>query len=394
MATKLEPGKKAAKAAAQNLNVKGLVKKDRMVRNFLDMVQINSLSRKEGRLARFVMEQLSSLGVAAAVDDSASRTNSDTGNVIAYLPASSAASGKPSFLLSAHMDTVAPGEGIRPIVESDRITSDGSTILGGDCKSGIAVILEVLTAIVENNLPHGDIEVCLTVCEEIGLLGSKYIEASKIKSKFGLVLDSPNAHALVIQAPAGDNVEATIFGLEAHAGVCPEKGVSAIQIASHAIDQMRLGRVDRETTANIGSIQGGMAVNIVPSKVVIKGEARSLSLAKLDAQTKHMRSCLEKAARKFKGDVAFNIQRGYMPVNLSPASQLAKWVRQSAQDLKEPLVFATSGGASDANNFSMHGMQCANLGTGVRDIHTLREWLHLKDFLFSAQLTLNLLCKL
>lgn len=362
------------------------VNKERIVRTFLDLVQIDSLSRKEGKIASFLEKRLKELGLETFKDGAGQKAGSETGNLLARLPGKASL---PPILLSSHMDTVGPGEGIRPIVEKDRIRSDGRTILGADCKSGIAAILETLEILKERKIPHGDVEVAFTVCEEIGLLGAKNLDYSKIRAKTALVLDTTGAHELVIRAPAADRLEFVVRGVEAHSGVCPEKGISAIQMTAEAVSKMRLGRIDRETTANLGVIEGGIATNIVPPLVRIKGEARSLKVKKLELQSRHMKECFEKAARKFKGQVESSVQRGHDPLNLSRKSPLALKIQKAAKELKSEVRLSSSGGASDANIFFNKGIEAANLGTGMRDIHTVREWLDLEDFFFCAELTLR-----
>ena len=193
------------------------------------------------------------------------------------------------------MDTVAPGEGVKPIVEGDIIRTDGTTVLGGDDKSGCAIICETIHQLREQQIPHGPVDAVFTICEEIGLLGAKHLDLNMIEAREGLVYDSDSPGYLFVRAPGAKALRFTVRGLEAHAGMAPERGLSAIKIASEAIAAMRLGRVDDETTANLGLIQGGRALNIIPNEVVVRGEARSRNNAKLDRQVAHMIQCFEDA---------------------------------------------------------------------------------------------------
>lgn len=364
---------------------------ERMTRTFLDLVRLDSPSRREGRVARYVQAELERLGLKVREDEAGRKAGGECGNILGRLPSASSGRGRVPILLSAHMDTVQPGEGIQPVAEAGRIRSDGRTILGGDCKSGIAVILEALRVLREGPAPHGEIEVAMTICEEVGLLGAKHLDASFLHSKVGIVLDSPNAHEVTVRAPTSNHIDAVLEGREAHSGVCPEKGVSAIQIAAEAVRRMKLGRVDRETTSNMGLIQGGIATNIIPPRVEVHGEARSLSPAKLKVQTRHLKSCFVAAARKFKGKAVVKIENSYPSLNISPKAAMPKLLGEAARRLGHKLSFVASGGASDANVFSRHGLQTVNLGTGMRDIHTVREWLDLADFEFSARLLVEAL---
>jgi tripeptide aminopeptidase len=280
------------------------------------------------------------------------------------------------------------------------IKSDGSTILGSDDKSGLAVIVEVIRTLKERNLPHGDIEIAFTICEEIGLLGARYIDTSKFRSKYGLVLDSSSPYHLITKCPSAEKLNLNVYGLEAHAGVCPERGISAIKIASEAIYNMNLGRIDFETTANIGSIKGGLATNIIPNYVQIEGEARSHSEEKLRQQVEHMRKCFYDAASRYKlsledktysGRVEERIERSYDRMEVSERSKIVGLVSQSVKNLGLSIEYIASGGGCDANYFNKNGIECANLGTGMKEIHTVKEYLVLEEFYRAADILLEVI---
>jgi len=340
---------------------------------------------------------LKSLGAEVRVDDAGTRVGGNTGNVIAVFPGTHPAE---SVLLSAHMDTVVPGRGIRPVREADRIRSDGTTILGGDDKSGLAIILEVLAVLKDRSLPHPPVEVVFTICEEAGLVGAKHLDVRSLKSRNGLVLDSCPADSLFTRGPAADKLEFTVHGLAAHAGVCPEEGISAIRVAGEAIARMRLGRIDAETTANLGLIEGGSAVNIVPDRVVVRGEARSHDEARLTAQSSHMADCFREAARghrvskdgrEFQASVDATITRDYPRMNLGEDAPVVAWVLAAAKKLGVSISCRKTGGGCDANIFNGHGLNIANLGTGMREIHTVNESLLLNEFEQTARVVLEML---
>lgn len=259
------------------------VNHERLKALFLELVRIDSLSRHEQAVALRLQREVELAGAVCRFDNAGERVRGNTGNLIAKIPGNAA--GAPPFLLAAHMDTVAPGEGVKPIVEGDIVRTDGSTVLGGDDKSGCAVICEVLHRVRESGMPHGPIEAVFTICEEIGLQGARNLDLALISAKEGLVYDSDAPGYLVVRAPSAVSISFTVKGLEAHAGVAPERGLSAIKIAAEAIAAMRLGRIDDETTANLGVINGGRAGNVVPSEVVIRGEARSRNAAKLQSHS-------------------------------------------------------------------------------------------------------------
>lgn len=364
-----------------------------MKAHFLEIIQIDSHSKKEGAVSRVLKENLEALGAAVIFDAAGEAVGGEVGNLIARLPGNDP--GRPPFLLSAHMDTVAPGEGIQPICEGDRIRSDGTTILGGDDKSGIAIIIEVLRTLKERKAPHGEIEIVFTICEEYGLVGAKQLDMTQFKSQYGLVLDCDHVEFLFTKSPASDRLEFTVHGLEAHAGVCPEKGISAIQIASEAISQMRLGRIDPETTANIGIISGGVAVNTVPKFAHVQAESRSHNDEKLAAQTAHMRACFRNAAEKHAIEVdgkrtvariEEKVWRDYNSMHIPETTPIVRTILRAARKCAYDVQTNATGGGCDANIFNEKGITVANLGTGMHNIHTVREWLSIKEMTQAAEI--------
>ena len=373
-----------------------MINRDRITQHFLELVRIDSLSRKEREMALRLRTELEDLGAQVVIDDTGERVGGNTGNVIAYIQGNMP--NAPPLLLSAHMDTVTPGEGVRPVVEGSVVKTDGSTVLGGDDKSGVSAIMEVFRVLREQRLRHGDLDIVFTICEEVGLLGAKHLDISRLRARQGLVLDSDGVDALVTRAPAADRMEFRVHGLEAHAGVAPEKGISAIRVAAEAIARMRLGRIDEETTANLGIIQGGLAVNIVPNLVVIRGEARSRNVAKLDAQTAHMRQCFREATgrhsvrldgRVVEARVEEWIERDFAAMNLPDDARIVRLVREAGRNLGRSVTTRPSGGGCDANVLNGRGFQVANLGTGMREIHTVNEWLDLNDLWQTTELVLE-----
>ncbi|MFQ5846123.1 MAG: M20/M25/M40 family metallo-hydrolase [Candidatus Methylomirabilales bacterium] len=375
-----------------------MVQRDRMRDRFLTLVRMNSPSRKERELATHLKEDLIRLGAEVHFDQAERMVGGSVGNLIARIPATHP--GAAPFLLCAHMDTVAPTEGITPQPAEHIITSDGSTILGADDKSGIAIICEVLRVLREAKIPHGEIEIVFTICEEIGLQGARHLDVSQLHARTGLVLDSSNPDHLITRAPAANRLQVTLRGLEAHAGVCPERGINAIRIASEAIAAMRLGRLDEETTANIGIIGGGSAINIIPSAVTVQGEARSHDEGKLKAQTEHMVHCFKEAAARHaltldgvtqRGQVACRVQRDYDRLFIPEGARIVQLVREAARALGREITLWRTGGASDANILCAKGLEVANVGTGQQEVHTVRERLVLDDMVRSAQLVLETL---
>jgi tripeptide aminopeptidase len=373
-----------------------LINPERLKNLLIELIKIDSLSRKEYDVAMRLKREMEDLGAQVSIDDAGQRVGGNVGNLIAHFTGT-APEAMP-ILLSAHMDTVVPGEGIVPILEGDILRTDGRTVLGGDDKSGVAIICEVLRVVKENRFPCSDVDVVFTICEEAGLIGAKCLDVNRLRARTGLVLDSDSVGFLFTKAPAANRMEFQVHGLEAHAGVCPEKGVNAIKVAADGIAQMSLGRIDHETTANIGVIEGGMAVNIVPNSVVLRGEARSHSQEKLDRQTEHMLRCLQDAAARhrlelggaqFTASVDAKIERDYDRMDVSDEAAIVQLVRAAAKNLRVDVKTLATGGGCDANVLNQKGLEVANLSTGMREIHTVKEWLDLKDLNLSAQMVLE-----
>jgi tripeptide aminopeptidase len=373
-----------------------MINRKRLTEEFLELVSIPSLSRQEGKVARRLESILKDMGASVEVDAAGEGVGGDTGNILARFPGNAPAA--PPFLLSGHMDTVGPAAHVRAIVEGDLIHTDHTSVLGGDDKAGLVAILEAIRVLREHALPHGDLEVVITICEESGLLGAKHFDTGRLRARRGLVLDVDGVNELVTRAPAANRLSFIVHGLEAHAGICPERGISAVQVASEAIAGMRLGRVDAETTANLGVIHGGLATNIVPSQVTVRGETRSLSEAKLAAQTEHMRARFEEAAgrravtlegREHRARVEAQVERQYERLDIADDATIVRLVASAARALGRVCPTRSTGGGSDANVFATRGIEVANLACGMRDIHTVNEWVDVKDLVATAELVLE-----
>ncbi len=379
-----------------------MIEKERMTEHVMDLIRIDSLSKKEKDVAVKLQKDMEDLGAECFYDDAGVKVEGNVGNLIVKLEGNK--SDAPPFFLSAHMDTVGPGEGIIPSIEDGIMKSDGTTILGSDDKSGLAIIVETIRSLKDQGIPHGDIEIAFTICEEIGLLGAKHIDISKFKAKHGIVLDSSTPDRLVLRCPSAERMEFMVHGLEAHAGLCPENGISAIQIASEAISTMRLGRIDDITTANIGVISGGRATNIIPNYVRVVGEARSHSEETLKEQVDHMRKCFYDAVSKnemtIHDDLSVegithiakldeHIERSYDRMDVDVKSLPVILVETAVKNLGHTIERHTSGGGCDANYFNRMGIECVNLGTGMYELHTVNEYLIMEEFFRSADIVLE-----
>ncbi|MGI9554241.1 MAG: M20/M25/M40 family metallo-hydrolase [Thermodesulfobacteriota bacterium] len=375
-----------------------MISKDRMTNHLMDTIRIDSPSKKEKPVALKLQKEMEELGAECFYDDAGDKVGGDVGNLLVQLKGNS--SEAPPFFLSSHMDTVNPGIGIKPKIEDGIMKSDGTTILGADDKSGLSIIVEVLRTLKEQDIPHGDIEVAFTICEEIGLLGAKYFDTARLKSDYGIVLDSSTPDRLVLKCPSSDYLTVRVHGLEAHAGLCPENGINAIKIASEAISNMTIGRIDNETTANIAIIQGGVATNIVPNLITVTGEARSHDNDKLDKQVQHMCDCFQQAAANYsvvlEGEkktptIDIDINRVYEKMDVSSSAKVTNMVNMAVSNLGHSIEHHTTGGGCDANYFNNNGIECVNLGTGMYELHTVNEYLILDEFYRSADIVLETL---
>ena len=342
-----------------------MIVRERALNTFLDLVRVNGPSGGEGPIAAEVLRRLAALGCETRQDG--------YGNVLAYLPGQ----GGPPLLLNAHLDCVQPCLGIKPVVEGDVVRSDGTTVLGADDRAGVAAVLEALTSIRESQRPHLPLELIFTLGEESGLLGAKALDCRQLEARWGLALDSHGpVGGCIVSAPWHDVITAVVHGRAAHSGVEPEKGISAIQIAASAIASMPLGRIDAETTANVGKISGGTAGNIVPDRVELLAEARSRDEEKLRRQTSAMVRTLDQAASAAGGRADIKVNRAYNGFNLKDSDPIvARFVATAASLGITPRLQATGGG-SDANVFHARGIQVLNLSAGYEDVHTTYE--HIK----------------
>lgn len=363
-----------------------MVIRERMVEEFLQLASIDSVSKKERQMADTLVRKLEAIGYEVIEDNAGEKIGGNTGNLICNVKGTRAV---PAIMLSAHMDTVEPGIGKKPRIDGDYIKSDGTTVLGGDDISGIVCVLEALRVLKEKGLEHGDIQAVFTVDEEGGLSGSQNLDYSHIYAKYGIVLDSDGAiGAVAVKAPAQINMLVAIKGKASHAGMAPEKGISAIQIAAAAISRMKLGRIDFETTANVGIIKGGLATNIVCERVDIKAEARSRDQMKLEAQVAHMKDCFEQAAFEFGGCVDIETVPEYPSFNISKDAKIISILQKAADEASVKLLLGETGGGSDTNIYNGKGIEAVDISTGMDKVHTVEERILIDDMVKAAEFLL------
>jgi tripeptide aminopeptidase len=348
---------------------------------FLELAAIPSPSGEEDAVAERVRGYLRDLGVEAEGDAA--------GNLLARLPATDE-TGTPIFLC-AHLDTVPPSGPIEPVVDDGVVRNGAGTILGADDKAAVAVILEAARLLLAEGRPHAGVELLFTTREETGLEGAFAFDASRLEARLGFVYDYSGAVGeVVVAAPSGRSIDVRFTGRAAHAGINPEDGRSAIAAAARAISDLRLGRIDEETTANAGLIEGGSALNVVPAHCRVAVEARSRDERKLADLVQEMLDSFSFAAAVAECEVEASVAdkyRGYRLAPDDPALALARTALERAGF--EPREVEVGGGA-DANVFNERGLHCVNVANGMTDVHTAEERIAVEDLDAMVGVTLEL----
>ncbi len=366
-----------------------MVNRQRLVNEFLELVRIDSLTFKEREMADALKSKLNNMGISVNEDDAGIKIGGNSGNLLCKIDGNK---NTPAVLLMSHMDTVVPGIGKNPIIDGNIIRTDGSTILGGDDVAGIECILEAVRVIKEKNIPHGDIYIAFTVAEEGGLWGARNLDVSRINAKYAFVMDDGgDIGHVATAAPSQNKIDIMITGKAAHAGVEPENGISAIQIAAEAIMGMKLGRIDDETTANIGIINGGKATNIICDQIEMRAEARSRNMEKLEAQTKHMKDCFEKAAEKFGGKVLFESELLYPSFDISEDEDIIKVLKAASKKAGIELKLEATGGGSDTNIINSKGIKAVDISVGMDMVHSVEERICIDDMIKATRFLISII---
>ncbi len=367
-----------------------MINKERVLKEFFELVRIKCSTRQEREVADVLKTRLQELGLEVIEDNVGEKIGGNCGNVIGFKQGT--VKDAPTLMLSAHMDCVEPCGGIEPQLIDGVITSVGDTILGGDDKAGVVAILEALRLVKEQNISHGSIQVVFTVAEEGGLNGSKAIDPSLLKADVGYALDSGGEPGEIItMAPGQNSITAVIHGRKAHAGVAPEDGINAIVVAGKALAEMQVGRIDFETTSNVGIISGGIATNIVPDLAEVKCEARSRNMDKLAVQTRHMKETFEHVAAANGAKAEVKVETAYGPYVLSEDAPVVNIAVKAAESIGLNPEIKATGGGSDANFFNNYGVPTAVLGVGMSKVHTTDEFIKEIDLYNSAELVTALI---
>ncbi|MEI7891247.1 MAG: M20/M25/M40 family metallo-hydrolase [bacterium] len=343
---------------------------------FLDLVAIDSPSGHEKEIAEFVAKKLTKMKVENTIDEH--------GNIVAFVGGTGEA-----LLLCAHMDTVEPGRGIKAVIHGDTIETDKKTILGADDKAGIAEIICAVAQLKEKNLMHRPLEIVFTCQEEVGLLGSQKLNKKYITAKEGLIIDrSGPAQVVVIASPFISRIDIEIDGKAAHASN-PELGISAIKMAADAISKLKVGRIDEETTNNIGTITGGRIRNGVPERVFLEAEVRSHSKEKNEKQIKKIKKEFENVICEHGGKMEFLSKLSCQGYKHNLSNPLIKKIQTTWQEMGQTPIFEKAGGASDANEFAAWGINVTDIGYGGINPHTKDEQIKISDMQLIADFIVN-----
>ena len=357
--------------------------RERIVHDFLELVQIDAASLNERKVADAVMAKLREIGCTVWEDPAAAEAlGGNTGNVHAVLEGGLDG----SLLFSSHLDRVDNGLGISPVFEGGRIVSQG-TILAADDLSGVAAIIDGLRRLKEGGGKHSRVEVVLTVCEEKGVAGSKYLDYSKINSKIAFVLDSPGRIGRVINsAPSKAQVDIAIKGRAAHGGNAPEKGVNAVVAGAKILASVKDGRVDEESTANFSTFEAKGPTNVVNPAASIRGEARSRNHEKLEKYLGELKRVCDGVADETGAKIDLKVTHHYRGFLTPEAAETVRIAGEVFGAMGISMLVEPGGGGMDANRFAAAGLESVGLATGYSKNHSAEEYLEVEDLIRSGEM--------
>ncbi|WP_455656367.1 M20/M25/M40 family metallo-hydrolase [Phascolarctobacterium sp.] len=352
-----------------------MINKDRLLNEFIELVEVPCPSKDEKAEAELLVRKLQDMGLEVKVDDAGSKIGGTTGNVWAFLPGN--VQGATRLFFEAHMDSVPPTTGTKVVRRDGVLYSDGTTTLGGDDKVGIAAALEAVRTVQEQNIPHGDIQLCFTIAEEIGCLGVVNLDPADIKADLGYCLDIGGAPGIVTNAaPRLFDIYFTVRGKSAHAGIEPEKGINAIMLAAKALAALpAYGRLDEETTLNVGQIEGGAATNIVAEQARFVIDMRCMDPEKLERLKEATISLIREVVEAGGGMLEVELVEGSPAVHVAEDHAAVLLAKQAADNLQLPFELTKTGGCSDGNFLCGYGLPCILLATGMSKVHTTEEYL-------------------
>ena|ERR1017187_3480664 len=356
----------------------------RIIEIFLQAACINAISGSEKPVADFIKSFLSNYNYKVTEDDSRKFTSSNSGNLICKI-----GTGGDSLLLS-HMDTARPTVNTKPIIKEDRIVSNGDTVLGVDNRAGVAVLLYLLEKIAKENIPVKDFTVAFTTCEETTLFGSKNLDINgNIKKCF--VFDSGYRPGNFIYSSCGAiGFNMKITGKASHSGISPEKGINSLQAAAKAISKLPLGRIDEETTMNIGNLKSGSAVNVIPEFTELEGEVRSFDLQKAENYFEALVETFKQEAEAIDARIEHDHFWDFKPYIIKEYADVYKEAVRAISSAGLTAIPKISLGGSDANSLNGRGIESINLGIGAQNPHSNDEFIYIEDLVNSSEIALEL----
>lgn len=355
-----------------------------LIELFIQLAKIDALSGNEKPLADFIKFFLSNLGYKVEEDNSKIKTGSNTDNLICKIGNGG------DFVLLSHMDTARPTINVKPLIQDDKIISSGDTVLGVDNRAGVSVLLYTLEKIVNEKIPVKDFTVAFTTCEETTLFGSQNLGING-KIKKGYIFDSGYRPGSFIYSACGAIAfNLKIIGRASHSGIAPEKGINAMQIAAKVISRLPLGRIDEETTMNIGTLTSGSAVNVIPELAVLEGEVRSFDLKKAERYFNLMANTFKEEAESAYAKVELNHYWDFMPYTISENSEVYQELVRVLKAVGLTPNPKISLGGSDANSLNGRGIHSINLGIGAQNPHGNDEFIFIEDLVKSAEIALEL----
>ena len=360
-----------------------MVNQERLLKLFMEMVAISSPSGKEAAFRAYLSNYFNARGAECIEDQAGEILEGDSGNLLVRIAGTKDVA---PLLFLTHMDTVFTGGDVQAELGQDGIIrSAGKTILASDDTAGIAAIMEAYEILRENQLDHPPLELLFTVSEEQGLLGAKQFDYDCLRSEIAYALDSGGAPGtIVVKSPCQNEIAYSVQGKAAHAGINPEDGINAIQIMAKALAAMPCGRLNPTTTCNFGIIRGGEARNIVAENCYVKGEARSHSRAELDQLTEQLTGTFKEVVKKNGGEPEVVVKFLYPEISLDEDEKVVALAKKAAQKLGLGVELISTGGGSDAAIVNGNQIRCANLGTGMSNVHTSDEYISLKDLVNDA----------
>lgn len=366
------------------------IQEERLLNEFIRWAKINAPSQYEKNISIEILDKLKTLGFTTKFDEAHKNFDGEIGNLYAYWEGTDP--DLEPIMFSTHMDTVLPTEGLQVEIRDGVIYSDGTTILGADDRAALASYFEAIESIQEQNIPCGPIELILTVNEQKGLTGSRYLEKDLVKSKKGYVFDSSGDVGQIIQqGPYSSKFIIDVHGKSSHIGLNPTEGNSAFHIASHIILNIEVGEIDKETLVNIGEIHGGELTSIIPGHVQLIGEVRAFTKERHDEILDEIFKVAKEEAEKQNGSVQVQTLKKYSGFKINDQHELVQNAIQAGENLGLPYYQTRTLGGADTNNLNEHGIEVITLGNGFRNIHTFQEHISIENLNNTSRYTLALI---